>query len=164
MTDMTATSTPGGFRLRLPGFWTSVTALAVILLAIFLILPIFSVFFISFFDAKTGAFGLSNYAEVFTRRFYSVALWNTLLIGVLGMLGACLLGIPLAFARRVIASRDAHSSRPLQFLFSAHRLSSVLMPGSCCSVPTVRLPTFCLLPASHCQRFMEYPASSWSSA
>ena len=97
MTDMTATSTPGGFRLRLPGFWTSVTALAVILLAIILILPIFSVFFISFFDAKTGAFGLSNYAEVFTRRFYTVALWNTLLIGVLGMLGACLLGIPLAF-------------------------------------------------------------------
>lgn len=97
MTDMAATATTGGFRLRLPGFWTSVTVFAVILLAIFLILPIFSVFFISFFDAKTGAFGFSNYAEVFTRRFYTVALWNTLVIGVLGMLGACLLGIPLAF-------------------------------------------------------------------
>lgn len=35
MTDVTATATTGGFRLRLPGFWTSVTAFAVVILAIF---------------------------------------------------------------------------------------------------------------------------------
>lgn len=116
MTDMTATATPGGFRLRLPGFWTSVTVFAVILLAVFLILPIFSVFFISFFDAKTGAFGFGNYVQVLTRRFYTVALWNTLVIGVLGMLGACLLGIPLAFctnspaASSSVSVSRAHSS------------------------------------------------------
>lgn len=85
------------FRLRKPGFWTLVTAGAAVLLAVFLILPILNVFAISFFDAKTGEPGFSNYVQVLTKRFYTTALWNTVMIGVLGMLGACLLGIPLAF-------------------------------------------------------------------
>lgn len=85
------------FRLRMPGFWTIITGAAVVLLAVLLILPILNVFAISFFDAKTGEPGLSNYVQVLTKRFYTTALWNTIMIGVLGMLGACLLGIPLAF-------------------------------------------------------------------
>jgi iron(III) transport system permease protein len=90
-------TTPTPSRFRLPGFWTSVTIVAALLLAVFLVLPIVNVFVISFFDAKTGEFGFSNYIEVLTRRFYTTALWNTLVIGVLGMIGACLIGIPLAF-------------------------------------------------------------------
>lgn len=81
----------------MPGFWTVITVLAVILLAVFLLLPIANVLAISFFDTTTGSFGLSNYWQVLTRRFYTLALWNTVVIGTLGMLGACLLGIPLAF-------------------------------------------------------------------
>jgi iron(III) transport system permease protein len=92
-------STRSGFtgKLRMPGFWTVITGLAVVLLAVFLLLPIANVLAISFFDAETGSFGLSNYWQVLTRRFYTLALWNTLVIGICGMLGACLLGIPLAF-------------------------------------------------------------------
>ncbi|MDO5898060.1 ABC transporter permease [Agrobacterium sp. Azo12] len=96
MTTATATSTPAS-RFRMPGFWTVITALAVILLAVFLLLPIVNVLAISFFDASTGDFGISNYVQVLTRRFYTLALWNTIVIGLLGMLGACLIGIPLAF-------------------------------------------------------------------
>src|SRR6218665_3550058 len=84
-------------RFGKPGFWTVITGLAVLLLAVFLILPIANVLAISFFDASTGTFGLSNYWQVLTRRFYTLALWNTIMIGALGMLGACLLGLPLAF-------------------------------------------------------------------
>jgi iron(III) transport system permease protein len=84
-------------RLRMPGFWTMITGLAVLLLAVFLLLPIANVLAISFFDAETGDFGLSNYWQVLTRRFYTLALWNTVMIGAFGMLGACVLGIPLAF-------------------------------------------------------------------
>ncbi|WP_417691255.1 ABC transporter permease [Roseibium sp.] len=91
-----ATLLPGS-RLRMPGFWTVITALAVLLLAVFLLLPILNVFAISFLDAKTGDFGVSNYIQVLTRRYYTTALWNTIIIGALGMLGACLIGIPLAF-------------------------------------------------------------------
>lgn len=87
----------GGRRFALPGFWTVVTVFAVLLLAVLLLLPIANVVGISFFDASSGAFGLSNYVQVLTRRFYTLALWNTIVIGLLGMLGACLLGIPLAF-------------------------------------------------------------------
>ncbi|GGA38488.1 ABC transporter permease [Pelagibacterium lentulum] len=84
-------------RFRLPGFWTCVTIAIAAILAIFLILPITSVFVISFFDARTGEFGLSNYVQVLTRRFYTTALWNTVIIGTLSMIGASLIGIPLAF-------------------------------------------------------------------
>jgi iron(III) transport system permease protein len=95
MTSLAANALSG--KLRMPGFWTIVTILAVLLLAVFLILPILNVFAISFFDAKTGELGISNYIQVFTRRYYTSALQNTLLIGFLGMLGACLIGVPLAF-------------------------------------------------------------------
>lgn len=85
------------FRFRVPDFWTGVTIAIAVILAVFLILPIVSVLVISFFDARTGEFGLSNYVQVLTRRFYTSALWNTVIIGTLSMIGACLLGIPLAF-------------------------------------------------------------------
>lgn len=78
-------------------FWNIVTVIVVAILVVLLILPIASVFFVSFFDAKTGAFTLANYVEVFTRNYYLQGLKNTLFVGVAGTLGACLIGVPLAF-------------------------------------------------------------------
>lgn len=78
-------------------FWTLVTIGVVAVLGIFLILPIASVFFVSFFDAKTGELSLNNYVEVFTRNYYLSGLKNTLFVGFMGTLGACLIGVPLAF-------------------------------------------------------------------
>ncbi|WP_231701155.1 ABC transporter permease [Aliiruegeria sabulilitoris] len=48
-------------------------------------------------DADTGNWTLGNYVEVFTRNFYLRGLKNTLFVGLLGTIGACLVGIPLAF-------------------------------------------------------------------
>ncbi len=78
-------------------FWTLTTAAIVVVLFVLLILPIASVFFVSFFDAKTGEFTLNNYVEVFTRNYYVAGLKNTLFVGLMGTLGACLIGVPLAF-------------------------------------------------------------------
>ena len=94
---MSTVTADTSFRLRMPGFWTLITIGAILMLGVLLVLPIFNVFLISFFDAKTGEIGIGNYVQVLTKRFYLIALWNTILVGGLGMLGACLIGIPLAF-------------------------------------------------------------------
>lgn len=78
-------------------FWNLVTIAVVIVLGVLLVLPIASVFFVSFFDAKTGEPTLGNYVEVFTRNYYLSGLKNTLFVGLMGTLGACLIGVPLAF-------------------------------------------------------------------
>jgi len=78
-------------------FWTVVTTLIFVTLAVLLILPILRVLSLSFVDADTGGWTLGNYVEVFTRNYYLKGFKNTLFVGLLGTLGACLLGIPLAF-------------------------------------------------------------------
>ena len=83
--------------LRRPDFWTVVTAIVIVVLAALLLVPIFRVLLLSFVDADTGAWTLGNYVEVFTRNYYVNGFKNTLLVGFLGTLGACLIGIPLAF-------------------------------------------------------------------
>ena len=86
----------GGLRFRFE-FWSVVTAAILVVLAVLLILPILRVLMLSFVDADTGAFTFGNYVEAFTRNYYLNGFKNTLFVGVLGTLGACLLGIPLAF-------------------------------------------------------------------
>lgn len=83
--------------LRRLDFWTVITALVIVVLAILLVVPISRVLLLSFVDADTGAWTLGNYVEVFTRNYYVNGFKNTLFVGVLGTLGACMLGIPLAF-------------------------------------------------------------------
>ena len=52
---------------------------------------------LSFLDADTGEWTLKHYLKILSHRYYLKAVTNTLLVGLLGMLGACLLGIPLAY-------------------------------------------------------------------
>ena len=84
-------------RLRHTDFWTGVTGLIVAVLALLLLFPILRVLMLGFVDADTGAFTFGNFVEVFTRNYYLNGFKNSLFVGVLGTLGACLIGIPLAF-------------------------------------------------------------------
>lgn len=90
----TSRSLMGRFK---PDFWTGVLIFTVIGIAVLLFLPIGKVFLLSFVDAETGQFTLANYAKIFGHKYYITALKNTMIVGVLGMLGACLLGLPLAY-------------------------------------------------------------------
>jgi len=84
------------FRGR-PDFWTGVTVVIFIVMAVLLILPILRVLTLSFVDADTGAFTVGNFVQVFTRNYYLNGIKNTLFVGVLGTIGASVIGIPLAF-------------------------------------------------------------------
>ena len=67
------------------------------MIAVLLFLPIGKVLLLSFVDAESGQYTLANYIKILSHKYYLTALKNTLIVGALGMLGACLLGIPLAY-------------------------------------------------------------------
>ena len=93
---------------RTPGFWTVVLLVAVAIVFLLLVWPLSSILSASFIDNATRAPTLSHYAKVLGQPFFQTALVNTLLVGIGGMAGAMLLGIPLALltTRYVIAGRD----------------------------------------------------------
>lgn len=78
-------------------FWPSIMFGVILMLSLLLFLPIIKVFLLSFIDADSGQYTLANYAKILSHKYYVSALKNTFIVGILGMLGACLLGIPLAY-------------------------------------------------------------------
>ena len=89
-------------------FWTLVLVLTVVVLGLLLAWPLSSIFTASFIDNTTREPTLGNYARVLGQPYFQAALGNSLIVGVGGMLGAMLLGIPLAAltTRFVIVGRD----------------------------------------------------------
>ena len=94
-------------RLR-PDFWTAVLLLAITVVAVLLVWPLGRIFTASLTDNQTGAMTIGNYARVLGQPFFQTALLNSLVVGVGGMAGAMLLGVPLAVltTRYVIAGRN----------------------------------------------------------
>ncbi len=94
-------------RVRLD-FWSGVMVLAVLVVGLLLVWPIVQVLQMGFLDPQTQGFTLDNYLKVLTHHYYLGALKNTVIIGLGGMVGACLLGVPLAYftARYVIKGRS----------------------------------------------------------
>jgi iron(III) transport system permease protein len=104
-------SAPAGRRIRLD-FWNLVLGLCLVMMAVLLVLPISEVFVVGFFDPETGRITLANYTRVLTHPYYLGALWNTVLVGAGGMVGACLIGVPLAYcvARFRVSGRSVIST------------------------------------------------------
>ena len=89
-------------------FWTLVTVAAFIILALLLVWPLSSILTASFVDNTTRAATLGNYARVLGQPFFQAALGNSILVGVGGMLGAMLLGVPLAALTTRYVIRGRH--------------------------------------------------------
>ena len=94
-------------RLRFD-FWIGVLLLALGVVAVLLVWPLMTIFTASFIDNRSGAPTLGNYARVLGQPFFQAALVNSLIVGLGGMLGAILLGVPLAVltTRYVIVGRN----------------------------------------------------------
>jgi iron(III) transport system permease protein len=101
-------------------FWSAVMAAAVLLVAALLVVPILRVLYMGFLDAETQGFTLANYEKLLTHRYYLGALGNTVLVGLGGMAGACLLGVPLAYctARYTIKGRGVIATLAVMALVS----------------------------------------------
>lgn len=91
------------FAMRLD-FWDIAMGVSLALIGCLLIWPIAQVLGIGFLNPETQSFTTDNYSKVLTHHYYLGALKNTLIVGLGGMLGACLLGVPLAYctARYVV--------------------------------------------------------------
>ncbi|MHA1548361.1 MAG: ABC transporter permease [Alphaproteobacteria bacterium] len=92
-------ATVRALRRRLAGLsiWTVVLTITLIVIAVLLINPLAKILMASFIDRNDGTFTLANYQRILGLRFYRTALLNSLTVGVGGMVGALVLGVPLAF-------------------------------------------------------------------
>ncbi|KIL41695.1 iron ABC transporter permease [Gordoniibacillus kamchatkensis] len=84
------------FRPKRWDFWTWVTAAVYLFLLAFIVYPLFSLLFNSFFNDK-GAFSLENYGHFLKLKYYYGSLWNSLKVSGLATVFAILVGVPLAY-------------------------------------------------------------------
>ena len=77
-------------------FWTWVTGFMVVFLLLFIMYPLFSLLWSSFFT-KNGTFSLVNYQEVLTLRYYRNAIVNSFKVSTLAMVFTIILGLPVAY-------------------------------------------------------------------
>jgi len=116
-----AIAAPVGPRGRLPiDFWSVVMALSLLVVALVLVWPILQVLLLGFFDPESHQVSFGGYVKLLTHPYYLGALWNTVLVGVGGMVGACLLGVPLAYcmARYVVKGRGVITTLAVMALVS----------------------------------------------
>ena len=77
--------------------WTYVIILAFGVIGLLLIFPLFNIFLSSFIDNESGVLTFQNYIDILGRRYYRTAIYNSVVVGVAGMIGALVIGIPLAY-------------------------------------------------------------------
>lgn len=101
-------------------FWSVVMALSLLVVALVLVWPILQVLLLGFFDPESHQVSFGGYVKLLTHPYYLGALWNTVLVGVGGMVGACLLGVPLAYcmARYVVKGRGVITTLAVMALVS----------------------------------------------
>ncbi|ALM84171.1 iron ABC transporter permease [Bordetella sp. N] len=78
-------------------FRLSITAIALVLLAIFLLYPLALVLDASLRIEGSGGITLANYAKIFSSTYYTNSVVNSLIAAVLATLCATALAVPLAF-------------------------------------------------------------------
>ena len=85
------------FFYSLNNIWNYVIVFSFFIITLLLIYPLFSIFTSSFLDNESGFFTFQNYIDILGRRYYRTAIYNSITVGVAGMIGALVIGIPLAY-------------------------------------------------------------------
>ncbi len=78
-------------------FWSVVTLVMILVFALFLVYPLFSLFISGFRDSKTNAFTMDNFVKFFSKKYYYRALGHSFLVTVCTTILAVLIGAPLAY-------------------------------------------------------------------
>lgn len=78
-------------------FWTSVTALAVVVFGLFLVYPLLSLFISSFQDPVTGALTMENFAKFFRKKYYYQSLINSMWVTTCVTILSIIIGTALAY-------------------------------------------------------------------
>jgi len=76
---------------------TAVKLLIALFLLMFLVVPVVQVVFVAFQDTTTGQFTLSNFKDFFSTALFRESFWNSLYVGVMAVLIASALSMPLAY-------------------------------------------------------------------
>lgn len=82
--------------LRKWDFWTAVTIVVYLLLCVFVVYPLVTLF-INSFISEEGGFTIENYITFISLKYYRMALLNSFMVSALATLGAILIGVPLAY-------------------------------------------------------------------
>lgn len=78
-------------------FWTGVTIFSILVFALFLIYPLFSLFITGFQNADTGVFSLEHFKRFFQRKYYYQSLINSMWVTTCVTFLAIFIGSALAY-------------------------------------------------------------------
>lgn len=84
------------FRVEL-NFWTLIAVTSILILAIFLIYPLYTILSASFKSSEVSGFTLKNYISFFYTKYYRSTLFNSLFVSFFSTIGALIIGVPLAY-------------------------------------------------------------------
>lgn len=89
-------------------FWTVIKVICFVLVALFLIYPLFNLFKGSFQDVDTDAFTFANYQKLFSEKNYLTAFTNSVIIMSVTTIGAVFFGSLLAYlvSRYIIIGKN----------------------------------------------------------
>ncbi|SFL25446.1 iron(III) transport system permease protein [Paenibacillus sp. 1_12] len=84
------------FSFKKWDFWSWVTLIVYVFLFAFIVYPLFTLLFNSFYNDE-GSLTLDNYANFIKLKYFYGALWNSLKVSAFATLFSILLGVPLAY-------------------------------------------------------------------
>lgn len=82
---------------RYLNIWNLILLSAFAVVFLFVIYPMFSIFYASFISPETNAFSWESYQRIFHRPFYLRCLRNSLFVSILATIFSLVIGVPFAF-------------------------------------------------------------------
>ena len=110
----------GAYMLIRYDIWSMVTVLALIFYLVFLIYPLFSMLKKALLDSN-GTLSFAYFEKIFSKAYYSNAIWHSLLISAVVTLASVLIATPMAYIMSTVKIRFAGA---LQILILVSSMSA----------------------------------------